>query len=172
MPSVSQHSIERLHPRLASRLRSQTAVTGLARIVEELVCNSIDAQASEIVVELDAGLSQVRAQDNGTGIRQENFSLLAEKACSSKLKSGQSLSVADTLGFKGEALASIADSSTLEITSRAAGSFETHAKLLRGGAVLKQGLALEQWRHQGTVISVREFLFNQPVRRRQLIQTG
>ena len=172
MPPNCQPRIERLAPVLAGELRSQTAVTGLARLVEELVCNSIDAQATNIVVELDAGLLHVRVQDDGIGIPPDSLSLLAQKACSSKLKAKQQLSQAGTLGFKGEALASIADSSILEVISRAAGSFETHSKLLRNGEVLKHGLALEQWRFQGTVVNVKDFLFNQPVRRKQLVQSG
>lgn len=170
--SKSHSKIERLPCHLGGRLRSQTAITGLARAVEETVCNAVDAQASKIVVELDCGLLSLRVEDDGAGIPQDSFSLLCQRSCSSKLKAGSQLSTVNTLGFRGEALAAIADSSVLEVSSRAAGSFETHIKVLRGGQVLKHGLALEQRRHQGTIISVKDFLYNQPVRRRQLIQAG
>ncbi|KAK9865331.1 hypothetical protein WJX84_004621 [Apatococcus fuscideae] len=160
--------IERLQSHVARTLRSQTAVSGLARTVEELVCNSVDAQASKVVVELDALLLSVRVEDDGAGIAEDSFDLLCQRSCSSKLTSGNQLSQVETLGFKGEALASIANSSVLEVTSRARGSFETHIKLIRGGDALKQGLALEQRQQQGTAVTVRDFLYNQPVRRKQL----
>ncbi|KAK9838832.1 hypothetical protein WJX74_004151 [Apatococcus lobatus] len=169
---TAQTKIERLPPQLGGKLRSQTAITGLARIVEELVCNSIDARASKIIVELDSRLLSLRVEDDGIGIPQDSFSLLCQRSCSSKLQAGGQLSSVATLGFRGEALASVADSSILEVISRATGSFETHIKALRGGEVLKHGLALEQRRHHGTVVSVRDFLYNQPVRRKQLAQAG
>lgn len=56
----------------------------------------------------------------------------------------------------------------LDITSKAASAFETHSKALRCGEVLSSGLAAEQWRTQGTVVRLSEFLCEQPVRRRQL----
>ena len=172
LASIAHAKIERLPSHVGGRLRSQTAVTGLVRVLEELVCNAIDAQASKVVVELDSGLLSLRVEDDGAGIPQDSFGLLCQRSCSSKLKAGACLSAVATLGFRGEALTSIADSSILEVSSRAAGSFETHIKVLRGGEVIKHGLALEQRRHQGTVVSVKDFLYNQPVRRKQLVQAG
>lgn len=72
--------------------------------------------------------------------------------------------------LRGEALASLGETSVLEITSKARGTFETHRKVLQGGDVLKQGLAMEQRLRQGTIVSVRDFLYNRPVRRKQLLQ--
>ncbi|EIE26083.1 hypothetical protein COCSUDRAFT_40245 [Coccomyxa subellipsoidea C-169] len=77
-----------------------------------------------------------------------------------------------TLGFRGEALASLAEAACLEITSKARGAFETHTKLLQGGRVLKEGLALEQRIKQGTRVTVRDLFFNKPVRRKHLIGAG
>ena len=74
--------------------------------------------------------------------------------------------------FRGEALASLADSAVLEVTSKARGAFETHTKLMKGSKVLKQGLAVEQRQRQGTIVTVRDFMFNKPVRRKQLILNG
>jgi hypothetical protein len=73
---------------------------------------------------------------------------------------------------RGEALASLAETSVLEVTSKARGSFETHVKVLRGGEVAKQGLARQQRARQGTVVALRDFLFNRPVRRKQLLAAG
>ncbi len=96
-----------------------------------------------------------------------------ERSCTSKLRSAAELDAGvASLGFRGEALASIADCSLLEVTSKAARAFETHAKLLRGGAVLRQGLALQQRERQGTSVAVRDFLFNRPINRRALLEAG
>ena len=72
--------------------------------------------------------------------------------------------------LRGEALASLAETSVLEIVSKARGAFETHRKVLQGGKVAKQGLAMEQRNRQGTTVAVMDFLFNRPVRRKQLLQ--
>ena len=73
---------------------------------------------------------------------------------------------------RGEALASLAETSVLEVSSKARGSFETHVKVLRGGEVAKQGLALQQQARPGTVVTLHDFLFNRPVRRKQQLAAG
>jgi len=160
---------------LAARLRSGCAVQTLAQVVEELVANSLDAGASSVMVELTIGAGQLAASvhDDGAGIPGADFARLAERCCTSKLRSAAELDAGvASLGFRGEALASIADCSLLEVTSKAARAFETHAKLLRGGAVLRQGLALQQRERQGTSVAVRDFLFNRPINRRALLEAG
>jgi DNA mismatch repair protein MLH3 len=160
---------------LSARLRSGCAVQTLAQVVEELVANSLDAGAASVVVELTVGAGQLAASvhDDGAGIAGADFARLAERSCTSKLRSAAELDAGvASLGFRGEALASIADCSVLEVTSKAARAFETHAKLLRGGDVLKQGLALQQRERQGTSVVVRDFLFNRPINRRALLEAG
>jgi hypothetical protein len=66
-------------------------------------------------------------------------------------------------------LASLGEISVLEIISKAKGAFQTHCKLVHGGRVIKQGLALEQRLQQGTTVTVRDLFFNKPVRRKQLL---
>ena len=78
-------------------------------------------------------------EDDGSGISADDFNLLGVRHASSKLHSLQQLQQGSaTLGFRGEALASIAERARLEITSKARGAFETHCKILQGGIVLKQ----------------------------------
>lgn len=160
---------------LAARLRTGCALQTLAQVVEELVANSLDAGAVSIRVELSIGAGQLAASvhDDGTGIAGADFARLAERYCTSKLRSAAELDAGvASLGFRGEALACAADCAVLEVTSKAAGAFETHAKLMRGGSVLKQGLALQQRERQGTSVTVRDFLFNRPVNRRALLEAG
>lgn len=167
--------------------------------------NSLDASATDIRVEVTLGCGQlaVNVRDDGTGIPGSDFASVGERYHTSKLCTASELErgVA-SLGFRGEALASVAECSMLEITSKASGrvnfikyyanqpclkrqmtafmspvqqasgAFETHAKLLSGGRVLKQGLALQQRQRQGTTVCVRDFLFNRPVTRRALLELG
>ena len=160
---------------LVAHLRSGCAIQSMAQVLEELVANSLDAGAAEIVAELACGCGQlaVSVHDNGAGIPSTDFACLAERYCTSKLRTVRELDAGiASLGFRGEALASIAEGSVMEVTSKASGAFETHAKLLSGGRVLRQGLALQQRARQGTSVCVRDFLFNRPVSRRTQLDLG
>lgn len=75
-------------------------------------------------------------------------------------------------GCRGEALASLAEICVLEVVSKARGAFETYAKLLQGGQVLRQGLAVDQRFRQGTIVTCRDLFFNRPVRQKQLLSAG
>ena len=95
--------------------------------------------ASRIEVHINAQQWAFSVEDDGNGISADDFSLLGVRHASSKLHSLQQLQQGSaTLGFRGEALASIAERARLEITSKARGAFETHCKILQGGTVLKQ----------------------------------
>ncbi|KAK9830613.1 hypothetical protein WJX81_005386 [Elliptochloris bilobata] len=160
---------------LVAHLRSGCTIQTLAQVVEELVANSLDACATEVSAELAFGSGQlaVSVHDNGSGIPGADFACLAERYCTSKLRSARELDCGVvSLGYRGEALASIAECSVMEVTSKAGGAFETHTKLLSSGSVLKQGLALQQRQRQGTSVCVRDFLFNRPVSRRVLLELG
>ena len=99
----------------------------------------LPAGASHIEVHFNAQTLTFSVEDNGHGIPAEGFSCLATRHATSKLHSLQQLQLGvATLGFRGEALASIAERGRLELTSKARGSFETHCKMLQGGRVLKQ----------------------------------
>lgn len=109
------------------------------------------------------------------GIAAEALADLPARGATSKLRSFEQLeSGVGTLGFRGEALATLSEVAVLEITSRAAGSFETFTKVACTGRAAKFGLALEQTgaARQGTVVHVRDFWYNNPVRRKALLAAG
>jgi DNA mismatch repair ATPase MutL len=183
--------IERLPPHLQARVRGQHVVSSLAEALAECVGNSLDAGASEINVELDLAALGFRVQDNGSGVAAPRLALLAQQlqmqravGSAGRLPGGASSSSGGRparLGYRGEALAAIcATAATVELTSRAAGSFETHCLVLRRGSASASGssgglaaqLALEQRRRQGSVVSVRDMFCNQPVRRKALLAAG
>eukprot|EP00887_Chlorella_sp_A99_P007462 scaffold2.g7462.t1 len=164
---------------LLARLRSQVTVSSLSQVVGELVANAVDADATEVHVRLDCTPSCLRVSvaDNGTGVPTASMPLLGTRSATSKLAgaraaAGDAPSAPATLGFRGEALAAICETAVVEVASRARGSFETHSALLRGGALLKAGLALEQRVRQGTVVTASDLFFNQPVKRKALLGAG
>ncbi|KAL4436600.1 hypothetical protein ABPG75_003739 [Micractinium tetrahymenae] len=162
----------------AAALRAQAVISGPAEAVAELVANSLDAGAREVHVELDlapGGLA-LAVRDDGTGLQAADLPLLGRRHATSKtLGSSAATAVggAQVLGYRGEALAAICEAAAeVEVTSRAAGSFETHACLLRGSTMAQHGLALEQHGRQGTTVVVRDLFAAQPVRRKALATAG
>lgn len=164
--------IHKLAETVADQVRSAQVVPTPAQALEEVVANSVDAKATRIDIEIDSVSFNIRVTDNGCGIPQSCFPSLALRHATSKHLAKSCDHSSHTLGFKGEALASIAENSVLHISSKAAGTFETHEKLLRGGKLVKQGLTADQRQSTGTVVWMQDFLYNQPVRRRQLEQSG
>ena len=165
--------IKQLPVSLAAKLRAPLVINSLAQAVEELAANSVDAQATVVDILVDLSSLSLTVKDDGHGVDQASFHSLAVRHATSKLQKLRQLSSGvSTLGFKGEALASMADMSLLQIISKAKGSFETNMKLLKGGKVVKQGLANEQRQKIGTIVCLKDFMFNQPVKRRQYLQSG
>lgn len=165
--------INRLSGTVAAQIRAPQVVHSLSHVLEELVANSIDAEARRVDVEIDPVELSMRVSDDGCGISESCFGSLAVRHATSKFQSSASGGPSSqSFGFNGEALASIAEISVLEITSKRVGHFETHSKLLRGGQLVKQGLSAKQRRNTGTVVWLQDFMYNQPVRRRQLLQAG
>lgn len=165
--------IKQLPASLAAKLRAPLVINNLAQAVDELAANSVDAQASVVHILVDLSSLSLTVKDDGHGVDQASFNSLAVRHATSKLQDLRQLSSGvATLGFKGEAMASMADTSLLQIISKAKGSFETNMKLLKGGKVVKQGLANEQRQKTGTTVCLKEFMFNQPVKRRQYLQSG
>jgi len=132
-----------------------------ANVVKELVENSIDAGAKNISIEIrNGGISYIRIVDDGKGIAKDDMQLAFERHATSKIRSGKDLSTVMTMGFRGEALASIAAIANVEMTSSTGNSVGNRI-IVKAGDVLsfEEGAC-----PKGTVIEVKELFFNTPVR--------
>ena len=156
----------RIHPlplHLANQIAAGEVIERPASVVKELIENSLDAGATEIVVNIEgAGSQSIQIRDNGQGIHPDDLTLALSRHATSKLNSTEQLSHISSLGFRGEALPSIASISRLTLTSKQAQN--EHAWRLTANSN-----ELTPITHpQGTTIEVRELFFNVPARRRFL----
>lgn len=135
-------------------------------MVKELVENAVDAGAGSISVEImEGGLGLIRVTDDGCGMDREDAALAFERHATSKIRSADELFHVQTLGFRGEALPSIASVSKLTLITREAGVDEAWSVSLEGGQIIKQGPGSHR---QGTSVEVRELFFNTPARLKYL----
>ncbi len=153
-----------LPPEIFNRIAAGEVVERPASVVKELVENAIDAGATAIRVRIErAGTKLVQVSDNGRGMDAEDALLAIQPHSTSKIKTVEDISHITTLGFRGEALPSIASVSRFQLRTRrkdAAAGFELTAE---GGAVAHTGPA---GCPAGTEVSVRELFFNTPARRK------
>lgn len=151
-----------LPEQLANKIAAGEVVERPASVVKELVENSLDAGATEVIVEIeDGGKRLIRVSDNGCGMSKEDTLLSLERHATSKISSDSDLFCLDTLGFRGEAIPSIASVSRFSIASRERESLEGVEIYAEGGKIrdLKScGMPV------GTSISVRNLFFNTPAR--------
>jgi len=155
---------------LPERVRNQIAagevVERPASIVKELVENALDAGARDVRVDLEeGGCSLVRVTDDGSGMGLEDLALAFRPHATSKLRDVGDLEHIASLGFRGEALASIGSVARCRIFSREPGAAHGHAVLDEGGRVAE---AREAGGAEGTVVEVRDLFYNTPARRRFL----
>lgn len=133
-----------------------------ASVVKELVENSIDAKANNITVEvMHGGISSIRISDDGIGINKEDIETAFLRHATSKIKDDKDLNVINTLGFRGEALASIACVSKVEVTSKTKDSLTGRKIYIEGGKIIK---AEDCGCPDGTIITIKELFFNTPAR--------
>lgn len=133
-----------------------------ASVVKELVENSIDASSSAITIEIkDGGIPFIRVTDNGEGMDQQDARLCFERHATSKIKSSDDLYEIRSLGFRGEALASIASVSQVEIFTRPRNSLSGTHVINHGGNVIS---VQEVGCPEGTTVIVRNIFYNAPAR--------
>ena len=133
-----------------------------ASVVKEMVENSIDAGATNITVEIkNGGISYIRVTDNGKGIAQDDLEIAFERHATSKIRSAKDLDTVTSMGFRGEALASIAAISRVQMVSKIEDQ-ETGYKIVveAGDVIEKEELGCQV----GTSITVEKLFFNTPVR--------
>lgn len=133
-----------------------------ASVVKEMVENSIDAGATKITVEIrNGGISFIRISDNGKGIAEDDMEIAFERHATSKIRVADDIQKVVSMGFRGEALASIAAIANVEMISRTADSNIGHKIVVEGGKILEQ---TEVGAPIGTTITVKNLFFNTPVR--------
>jgi len=158
--------IRLLSEEVASQVAAGEVVERPAAVVKELVENSIDARSTRIeVLTRRGGISLIRVTDNGVGMDRDDALLCLERHATSKIRSGEDLAAIHTLGFRGEALPSIASVSRFRLSTREHGA-------IAGTEVLVAGGKLETVRDggdaPGTQIEVRSLFYNLPARRKFL----
>ena len=133
-----------------------------ASVVKELLDNAIDARAKNITIQItDGGIKNVTIIDDGTGIEPDDFDKVFVSHATSKIKTEEDLAKIGTLGFRGEALASIASVSRVELTSKIENETFARTCCVTGG---KQTETTEVGGNNGTTISVSDIFFNVPAR--------
>ena len=149
---------------LANKIAAGEVVERCSSVVKELVENSIDAGATEITVELeDAGTKMIRVIDNGKGMDKEDALLAFQRHATSKLKEEEDLYRINTLGFRGEALPSIASVSNI-VLKTSTGEVGTIVHI-SGGKIINQTNGDAR---KGTIMSVNDLFYNTPARLKHL----
>ena len=133
-----------------------------ASVIKEMVENSIDAGATNITVEIkNGGISYIKVTDNGKGIAQDDLEIAFERHATSKIRSADDLSTVTSMGFRGEALASIAAISKVEMISKTKEQETGYKVVVEGGDILEKE---ETGCQTGTSITVQNLFYNTPVR--------
>ena len=133
-----------------------------ASVVKEMLENSIDAGAKNITIEIkNGGISLIKITDDGCGIAQDDMEIAFERHATSKIRKAEDLEVVKTMGFRGEALASIAAIAKVEMISKKADSDVAYKIIVEGGKTVE---FTEAARSVGTTIIVQNLFYNTPVR--------
>ena len=159
--------IHLLSPRLANQIAAGEVVERPANIIKELVENSLDAGAQHIDVDAEqGGIKLLRVRDDGHGIGKDDLPLSLSRHATSKITTLDDLEAVGTMGFRGEALASISSVSRLTLTSREKGSDEAWQVKAEGRDM--QAEVSPAAHPTGTTVEARDLFFNTPARRKFL----
>jgi DNA mismatch repair protein MutL len=162
--------INRLSPDLANQIAAGEVVERPASVVKELVENAIDAGARRLTIHVElGGKKQVRVEDDGAGMEPEDARLAIERHATSKIRRAEDLAAILTLGFRGEALPSIASVSHFVLRTRAKGQPSGTEIRVNAGTVAS---IVEVGAPEGTLVEVNDIFYNLPARRKFLKSDG
>ncbi len=162
--------INQLSPSVINRIAAGEVIERPASVVKELMENSVDALSNRIEVDIvDGGAELIRISDDGEGIHPDDLLLAVTTHATSKLSEADDLFSVQTMGFRGEALASIAEVSHFRLRSRQAGNDAGMELEVNGGVI---SAPRECGCPLGTTIEVKQLFFNTPVRRKFMRSSG
>jgi DNA mismatch repair protein MutL len=158
--------IHRLPPDLANQIAAGEVVERPASVVKELVENAVDAGARRVVIHVElGGKKQVRVEDDGDGMDPADARLALERHATSKIRRADDLGAIRTLGFRGEALPSIASVSHFVLRTRPRGAASGTELRVNGGVIASETEAAAA---EGTAVEVNDLFYNLPARRKFL----
>ena len=167
---LAMGKINRLPTDLANQIAAGEVVERPASVVKELVENAIDAGARRLAIHVElGGKKQIRVEDDGEGMAPDDARLAIERHATSKLRCAEDLAAILTLGFRGEALPSIASVSHFMLRTRARGQQSGTEIRVNGGALAS---IVEAGAPEGTVVEVNDLFYNLPARRKFLKSDG
>jgi DNA mismatch repair protein MutL len=160
--------ITQLDRRLSNQIAAGEVVERPASVVKEMLENSLDASATRIEVDVEAGgVKLIRVRDNGRGIHKDDLNLALARHATSKIRDQGDLEAIETLGFRGEALASVASISRLKLTANTQEDASSGWSVQASGADMR--IEISPAPHpRGTTVEIRELFFNTPARRKFL----
>ena len=160
-------TIEKLPPQLANQIAAGEVVERPASVVKELVENALDAEATRIDIEIEkGGHKRILIRDDGKGVSKDQLTLALSRHATSKIKNIDDLEAIMSLGFRGEALASISSVARLTMTSKPATQNEAWSAMAEG---LDMAVQIKPAAHpNGTSVDVVDLFFNTPARRKFL----
>ncbi len=162
MDRLETRKIMELPKHVADKIAAGEVVDRPLSIVKELVENSIDAGATSVIIEIrNGGKTYIRVTDNGSGIHRDDAELAFQRHATSKIKNETDLDHISSLGFRGEALASIAAVSQVELITKTAGEKSGIRIKIQGGDILEKE---DTGCPEGTTIIVEDLFFNTPAR--------
>jgi len=158
------NKIKILPDNLANQIAAGEVVERPASVIKELVENAIDANATRLQIDIELGGRRLmRVSDDGEGMVRDDAILAFERHATSKISTLEDLAAIVTLGFRGEALASIASVAKVELLTKTDAETEATRIIIEGGRLID---VKDAARDRGTTISVRDLFFNTPARRK------